>query len=96
MGPLSPPGGVVYGHIPLHGMTLGGASTGIKYYLTPQWEKILEAKMGCGFKVTWRDGGGAERHQPLSAAPPAGMDGRLLPGLLLAGLHVGRSHHLGF
>ena len=36
-------------------MTLGGASTGIKYYLTPQWEKILEAKVGCGCKVTWRD-----------------------------------------
>ncbi|KAJ1076764.1 hypothetical protein K5549_010082 [Capra hircus] len=29
------------------GMTLEGASTGIKYYLTPQWDKILEAKVGC-------------------------------------------------
>ncbi|XFF83587.1 hypothetical protein AB1E18_009806 [Capra hircus] len=27
------------------GMTLEGASTGIKYYLTPQWDKILEAKV---------------------------------------------------
>ncbi|XP_060253442.1 sodium- and chloride-dependent glycine transporter 1 isoform X1 [Ovis aries] len=27
------------------GVTLEGASTGIKYYLTPQWDKILEAKV---------------------------------------------------
>ncbi|XP_052507232.1 LOW QUALITY PROTEIN: sodium- and chloride-dependent glycine transporter 1-like [Budorcas taxicolor] len=27
------------------GMTPEGASTGIKYYLTPQWDKILEAKV---------------------------------------------------
>ena len=42
----------------VRGMTLEGASTGIKYYLTPQWDKILEAKVGCGWKVTWRDGEG--------------------------------------
>ena len=98
MGPLSPPGGVVYGHIPLHGVTLGGASMGIKYYLTPQWEKIREAKVGCGCKVSWRDGEGQRgASQPLSAAPPAGMGGcHTLPGLLLAGLHVGWSHHPGF
>ena len=34
--------------------------------------------------------GGAERHQCLSAAPPAGMGGRRLPDLLLTGLRVGR------
>ncbi|XP_025120005.2 sodium- and chloride-dependent glycine transporter 1 isoform X3 [Bubalus bubalis] len=27
------------------GVTLEGASTGFKYYLTPQWDKILEAKV---------------------------------------------------
>ena len=42
----------------IRGVTLEGASTGIKYYLTPQWDKILEAKVGCGWKVTWRDGEG--------------------------------------
>lgn len=32
----------------VRGVTLEGAFTGIKYYLTPQWDKILEAKVGCG------------------------------------------------
>lgn len=42
----------------IRGVTLEGAFTGIMYYLTPQWDKILEAKVGCGWKVTWRDGEG--------------------------------------
>ncbi|CAI9154042.1 unnamed protein product [Rangifer tarandus platyrhynchus] len=33
------------------GVTLEGASKGIKYCLTPQWDKILEAKVGCGDSV---------------------------------------------
>lgn len=32
----------------VRGVTLEGAFTGIMYYLTPQWDKILEAKVGCG------------------------------------------------
>ena len=31
----------------VRGVTLEGAFTGIMYYLTPQWDKILEAKVGC-------------------------------------------------
>lgn len=29
----------------VRGVTLEGAFTGIMYYLTPQWDKILEAKV---------------------------------------------------
>lgn len=32
----------------VRGVTLEGAYTGIMYYLTPQWDKILEAKVSCG------------------------------------------------
>lgn len=32
----------------VRGVTLEGAFTGIMYYLTPQWDKILEAKVGHG------------------------------------------------
>lgn len=32
----------------VRGVTLEGAFTGIMYYLTPQWDKILEAKVGRG------------------------------------------------
>lgn len=31
----------------VRGVTLEGAFAGIMYYLTPQWDKILEAKVGC-------------------------------------------------
>lgn len=30
----------------IRGITLDGAINGIKYYLTPQWEKVLDAKVG--------------------------------------------------
>ena len=30
----------------IRGITLEGAVSGIKYYLTPQWQKILDAKVG--------------------------------------------------
>ena len=36
----------------VRGVTLEGAFTGIMYYLTPQWDKILEAKVGCGWRLT--------------------------------------------
>ena len=36
----------------IRGVTLEGAFTGIMYYLTPQWDKILEAKVGCGRRGT--------------------------------------------
>jgi len=29
----------------IRGITLEGAVSGIKYYLTPQWQKILDAKV---------------------------------------------------
>lgn len=29
----------------IRGITLEGAINGIKYYLTPQWQKILDAKV---------------------------------------------------
>lgn len=32
----------------IRGVSLDGAFTGIMYYLTPQWDKILEAKVGYG------------------------------------------------
>ena len=33
----------------IRGITLDGAINGIKYYLTPQWQKVLDAKV---FTVT--------------------------------------------
>lgn len=39
----------------VRGVTLEGAFTGIMYYLTPQWDKILEAKVGHG---VWPGRGG--------------------------------------
>ena len=41
----------------IRGITLEGAMTGIKYYLTPQWQKILDAKVG------WLRVGGREVFQ---------------------------------
>lgn len=32
----------------IRGITLDGAINGIKYYLTPQWQKILDAKVFAG------------------------------------------------
>ena len=55
----------------VRGVTLEGAFTGIMYYLTPQWDKILEAKVGWGGQPG-RDGegwGGTERSLPLTTAP---------------------------
>lgn len=40
----------------VRGVTLEGAFTGIMYYLTPQWDKILEAKVGCGGPKGTREG----------------------------------------
>lgn len=37
----------------IRGITLDGAVSGIKYYLTPQWEKILDAKVSP--LLTWHD-----------------------------------------
>lgn len=41
----------------VRGVTLEGAFMGIMYYLTPQWDKILEAKVGHG-GLSQRDQGG--------------------------------------
>ena len=41
----------------VRGVTLEGAFMGIMYYLTPQWDKILEAKVGRG-ELSQRGQGG--------------------------------------
>lgn len=40
----------------VRGITLEGALTGIMYYLTPQWDKILNAKVS-GDEGWWVAGG---------------------------------------
>ena len=40
----------------VRGITLEGALTGITYYLTPQWDKILDAKVSGD--QGWRAAGG--------------------------------------
>lgn len=54
----------------VRGVTLEGAFTGIMYYLTPQWDKILEAKVGWGGQPGRHgDGWGrTERRLPLTTA----------------------------
>lgn len=42
----------------VRGITLEGALTGIMYYLTPQWDKILDAK------VSGDEGTGGDREGP--------------------------------
>ncbi|CAL8371829.1 unnamed protein product [Boreogadus saida] len=43
----------------LGGVTLDGAINGIKYYLTPQWEKVLDAKIFYSLGCAW---GGPDHH----------------------------------
>lgn len=78
----------------VRGVTLEGAFTGIMYYLTPQWDKILEAKVGFGGRLRGpsRD---APQHSAHWPALPAGVGGRRLPDLLLTGLRLGWPHHHG-
>ena len=104
MGPLSPPGGVLYGHIPLRGAdhpVLPWCDPGRSLHGLQVLPDSTVGQDPGGQGGLWVEGdlegrGGAERRQPLTTAPPAGMGGCRLPDLLLAGLRVGRSHHHGF
>lgn len=47
----------------VRGITLDGALTGIMYYLTPQWDKILDAKVsGDEGRRVWLGDSRAGRH----------------------------------
>ena len=104
MGPLSPPGGVLYGHIPLRGADHpvhpwcdpGRSLHGHHVLPDPTVGQDPGGQGGLWVEGDLEGRGGAERRQPLSAAPPAGLGGRRLPDLLLAGLCVGRPCHHGF
>lgn len=58
----------------VRGVTLEGAFTGIMYYLTPQWDKILEAKVRSEGKRKPEAGWGRAGEVPASAhsSSPAG------------------------
>lgn len=77
----------------IRGITLDGAINGIKYYLTPQWEKVLDAKVGVRARHqratngSWFD---------LSVLLAVGVGRRGVADLLLSGLCLGGPHHNGF
>lgn len=82
----------------VRGVTLEGAFTGIMYYLTPKWDKILEAKVGCGGLTPPK---GPGQVHPASACSgsltilSAGVGGCSLSDLLFPGLCMGWPHHHG-
>lgn len=82
----------------VRGVTLEGAFMGIMYYLTPQWDKILEAKVGRG-GLSPKGPGRGQVIRPLTrgltASLSAGVGGCRLADLLFPRLCVGRSHHHG-
>lgn len=80
----------------IRGITLDGAISGIKYYLTPQWQKVLDAKVFVG-----RGLGRMEIDMGLFLVTVCGFVfvgvGRCsITDLLLPGLCLGGSHYNGF
>lgn len=82
----------------IRGITLDGAINGIKYYLTPQWHKVLDAKVlsPTRQKVTWLKYFSLHLCLNVTGVGPAGVGRRCLTDLLLSGLCLGWAHYYGF
>lgn len=78
----------------IRGITLDGAINGIKYYLTPQWEKVLDAKVFTRRQTKSRNGKG--NWFDLFFYLAVGVGRRSITDLLLSGLCLGGSHYNGF